>query len=127
MGRVLIICLAGAAGTGARYWASAAALKALGPTFPYGTLFVNVVGSFLLAIIMYLSVTAGVLSPTLRLTLGTGFCGGFTTYSTFNYETMKYLQERAWLLAASNIAVTLAACMAAGFLGWLVASAVFGK
>src|SRR5262245_35972023 len=99
MARVLLICLAGALGTGARYWASDAALRALGPTFPYGTLFVNVAGSFFLAVLMYLSVVAGVLSPTMRLTLGTGFCGGFTTYSTFNYETLAYLREGAWLLA----------------------------
>jgi len=121
MVRVLLICLAGAIGTGARYWASDVALRVLGPAFPYGTLLVNVVGSFVLAAIMYASVSAGVLSPTMRLVFGTGFCGGFTTYSTFNYETMKYLQAGAYGLAAANIAGTLVACMAAGFAGWTVA------
>ena len=125
--RILLVCIAGAVGTGARYWTSAAALRAFGPAFPYGTLTVNVVGSFALAVIATLAIRAGVLSPTLQLTLGTGFCGGFTTYSTFNFETMKYLQEGAWRLALANVALTLVTCMAAGFLGWLAASAWLGK
>ena len=125
--RFLTICLAGAVGTGARYWASGVALRAFGPTFPFGTLLVNVVGSFVLAVIMYLTVRAEVLSPTLQLTLGTGFCGGFTTYSTFNYETMKYLQEGAWLLALGNVTLTLVTCMVAALLGWLMMSVLFGS
>src|SRR5215470_12708461 len=59
---------------------SAAALRAFGPACPYGTLIVNVVGSFALAVIATLAIRAGVLSPTLQLTLGTSFCGGFTAY-----------------------------------------------
>ena len=121
MSRALLVCLAGAIGTGARYWVSGAALRALGPAFPYGTLFVNVVGSFVLAAIMHLALRATI-SPDLRLVLGTGFCGGFTTYSTFNYETMKSLQDGAWGLAAANIVATLMVCMLAGLAGWAVGS-----
>src|SRR5262249_264925 len=104
--RFALVCLAGALGTGARYWASTAALRAFGPAFPYGTLIVNVVGSFVLAAIMQLSLRS-LVSPDLRLVLGTGFCGGFTTYSTFNLETMQALREGAWALAAANVVGTL--------------------
>jgi CrcB protein len=117
MSRFLLICLGGAVGTGARYALSGYVLRALGPGFPLGTLAVNVIGSFLLALIMHVGLATGVLSPTTRLVLGTGVMGGFTTYSTFNYETMQYLQDGAPLLAALNVAVTLVACLAAGGLG----------
>src|SRR5215468_8079834 len=122
MNRALLICLAGAAGTGARYWAGLVAPRVLGTGFPYGTLAVNVVGSFILAIIVVLGGAAGILSPTARLVLGTGFCGGFTTYSTFNYETMAYLHEGAVRLTVTNVLVTLVACMAAGLAGWGLAT-----
>jgi len=74
-----------------------------------------------LAAVMHLALRGGMVSPDLRLVVGTGFCGGFTTYSTFNYETMKSLQEGAWALAAANVAVTLVVCMLAGFAGWAAA------
>ncbi|HET9315661.1 MAG TPA: CrcB family protein, partial [Vicinamibacteria bacterium] len=87
MGRFLLVCLGGAVGTGARYLVSMAALRLLGAGFPYGTLTVNVLGSFLLGAIMHVGVTTTLLSPTARLVLATGVMGGFTTYSSFNYET----------------------------------------
>jgi CrcB protein len=119
--RLALVCLAGALGTGARYWAAGAALRAFGPSFPYGTLIVNVAGSFVLAIVMHLSLRASLVSPDLRLVLGTGFCGGFTTYSTFNFEVLKALQDGDWRLAALNVAATLAACILAGLAGWTMA------
>jgi len=127
MSRFLLICFGGAVGTGARYLLSGWVLRSLGPGFPYGTLSVNVLGSFLLATIMHVGLTTGALSPTLRLVLATGVMGGFTTYSTFNYETMQYAQEGAWALAALNVTATLLACLAAGGLGlafgrWLAGS-----
>jgi fluoride exporter len=125
MTRVLIICLAGALGTAARYGVSLAAPRWLGVGFPWGTLIVNVVGSFLLSGIMWLGIH-GLASPTVRLALGTGFCGGFTTYSTFNYETLRLFQERAFLLGAMNLLGTLLACAVGGVLGWVGASLVFG-
>lgn len=119
MSRFLWICLGGAAGTGARYLLSGWLLRAAGPSFPWGTLAVNVIGSFLLGLIMQVSLTTGIVSPTLRLALTTGVMGGFTTYSTFNYETLQYLQQSEWLAAFTNVAVTLLVCLAAGALGVL--------
>ncbi len=119
MARFLWICLGGAAGTGARYLLSGWLLRAAGPGFPWGTLAVNVIGSFLLGLIMQVSLTTGLISPTLRLGLTTGVMGGFTTYSTFNYETLQYLQQNEWLAAFANVAATLLLCLAAGALGVL--------
>jgi fluoride exporter len=118
MTRFLWICLGGAVGTGARYLLGGWALRALGPSFPYGTLSVNLIGSLLVAALMYLGVEATMLSPTLRIVLTTGVMGGFTTYSTFSYETMKYLQDGAWGLAIVNVLVTVFGCLAACAAGW---------
>src|SRR6476619_5814754 len=117
MARLLWICLGGAAGTGARYLLSGWLARAAGPGFPWGTLAVNVIGSFLLGLIMPLALGTALLSPTLRLTLATGVLGGFTTYSTFNYETLQYLQQNDWLMGALNLSVTVVACLIAGSLG----------
>ena len=126
MSRFLWICLGGAAGTGARYLLSGWALAALGPSFPWGTLAVNVIGSFLLGLLMQVGVTTSLLSPTLRLALTTGVMGGFTTYSTFNYETMRYIQDSAWRLAVGNVLATLVLCLVAGFAGVVLGRALFG-
>jgi fluoride exporter len=124
--RFLWICAAGAVGTGARYLVSGWALAALGAGFPYGTLTVNVVGSFLIGLVMQVGLATPLLSPTLRMTLTTGFIGGFTTYSTFNYETIRSIQEGAWRLAFANVAITLIACLAAGFAGIALGRTLFG-
>ena len=117
MMRFLWICLGGAAGTGARYLVALWALRLAGPGFPWGTLAVNVVGSFLLGLIMQVALTTDLIAPTLRLGLTTGVMGGFTTYSTFNYETLLYLQRDAWLAAFANLAATVVLCLVAGALG----------
>jgi fluoride exporter len=117
MTRFLWICLGGAAGTGARYLLSGWLLRAAGPGFPWGTLAVNVIGSFLLGLLMQVALATDLFSPTLRLALTTGVMGGFTTYSTFNYETLQYLQRDQWLAAFANVAATLLVCLAAGALG----------
>jgi CrcB protein len=124
--RVFWIGFGGAAGTIARYLLSGWALERFGSGFPFGTLAVNLIGSFLLAALMYLGVEAGMLPPTVRLALTTGVMGGFTTYSTFSYETMRYLQDGAWGLALLNMSVTLGGCLLACILGWTVAQWLAG-
>jgi CrcB protein len=121
MMRVLLVGLAGALGTIARYGISLAAGKALGAAFPYGTLVVNVLGCFLIAAVVQVSLTTSLISPLLRLTLTTGFMGGLTTYSAFNYETTTLLQNRAFGAAAVNFGATVAGCFLAGLLGLAVA------
>ena len=121
MARFLWICLGGAIGTGARYllsgWLSSWLLRVNGPGFPYGTLAVNVIGSFLLCLLMQISLSVESFPPTLRMVLATGVIGGFTTYSTFNYETLDLFQKDAWLLGFANLGITVAVCLAAGLLG----------
>ena len=114
MTRFVLICLGGALGTGARYLTALWAASAFGPAFPAGTLIVNVAGSFLLGFLMGM---APVFSADVRLMLTTGVMGGFTTYSTFNYETTNYFRDGAWLMGATNIAATLVGCLAAGLAG----------
>ena len=81
-------------------------------------------GSFLTAVVMTLALEHGRISEDLRLVLTTGVLGGFTTYSAFNYETMRLAQAGAVALAALNVGLTLFACLGAGLLGLLAARAV---
>jgi CrcB protein len=127
MERFLWVCLGSAVGGGARYLVSGWALKILGASFPFGTLIVNVVGSFLLAGLMYAGVEAAALPPTVRLALTTGVMGGFTTYSTFSHETLRHLQDGAWGTGIANVLITVFACLAASLLGWVSARWVFGS
>jgi CrcB protein len=124
--RFLWICLGGAAGTGARYLISGWAIAVFGTGFPWGTLAVNVIGSFLIGGVMHAGLTTQLLSPTVRIALTTGVLGGFTTYSAFNYESMKYLQDGAWLLGLLNVAVMLVSCLAAGAAGLVIARLLIG-
>ena len=117
MSRLLLISLGGAAGTALRYLVAIGTPRLLGTSFPYGTLTVNVVGSFLLGAIMHVGLTTSLMTPSVRLFLATGVMGAFTTYSTFNYETLEYVREGALGLAALNLAATLALCLLAGTLG----------
>jgi CrcB protein len=126
MDRFLWICLGGALGTGARWLVSGWALRWLGSAFPWGTLAVNVLGSFLIGALMHVGLTMESMPPTLRLALTTGVLGGFTTFSAFSYETVRLLQEEAWLLAFANVSANVAACLLACFLGIVAARAILG-
>jgi CrcB protein len=127
MMQIFWICLGGAAGTASRYFATIGLDKLLGTAFPYGTLAVNVLGSFLIGIIMYLGVTAEAISPTVRLALTTGFMGGLTTYSTFSYETVSYFRDGAFGAAAANIFITTVGCLVMCFVGITTARLVVGR
>jgi CrcB protein len=117
--RFLLVCLGGALGSGARYLVATWATT-LGPTFPRGTLIVNVVGSFLLAVIMTLAFSTDWISPDLRVFLSAGVMGGFTTYSSFNWETIALVQGGHLALAGLNVAATLLGCIVAGVAGVLL-------
>ncbi|WP_437300139.1 fluoride efflux transporter CrcB [Sorangium sp. So ce426] len=120
MDRWFWIGLGGAAGTLARYGLSTWCQQRLGAEFPYGTLAVNVIGSFLLGAIGEVAATTEILSPTLRLSLSTGVMGGFTTYSSFNNETIRLIEHKSLAAGLTNIAITLVACLLAGALGMVV-------
>ncbi len=124
--RLIWIGLGGAAGTVARHLVGLAAQRLLGTGFPYGTLFVNALGSFLLAIVMHAGLTRGLISPELRTVLGTGVLGGFTTYSSFNQETLGFLVRGSILSAIANVSMTVVVCLLSGGVGLWLARSWFG-
>ena len=126
MERLFWICLAGAAGTGTRYLVGLWAAQRLGSAFPYGTLIVNLAGCFVIAALMQAALAFG-WSPNLRAALTIGFVGGLTTYSSFNYETMRLFEEGAPAMAVMNLGLTLFGCFLAGWLGLVVAREVLGR
>jgi CrcB protein len=127
MTRVFLIGLAGALGTLSRYGIGLWAGRTLGTSFPYSTLIVNVIGCFLIALISQIAISTTLIPPTMRLTLTTGFMGGLTTYSSFNYETTNLLRERSWVTGLTNIALTLGVCFLAGVLGLMAARRFVGE
>ena len=126
MTHFFLICLGGAVGTGARFALSTGIGALLGAQFPYGTIAVNVLGSFLVGTIIYASAATDLVTPTVRLVLTTGVLGGFTTYSTFNNDTVIYLQHSMWGRALANVGITLVVCLVAGFAGIAAARRLVG-
>ena len=115
--RLLLVAVGGAVGSSLRYLVASAALAWLGPTFPWGTLVVNLVGSFAIGLVQQLAVEGLVLSENTRLLLSTGVLGGLTTYSAFSYESVRLMETGAWLPAWLNILLTTAASLTLCFLG----------
>jgi len=126
MERFFWICLAGAAGTGARYLIALWAAQRLGSAFPFGTLIANLIGCFAIAAIMHAALALS-WSPMFRSAITIGFIGGLTTYSSFNYETSRLLEEGAVAAAAVNAAVTIVGAFVAGWLGLLFAKQLIGQ
>jgi fluoride exporter len=117
MVQFLLVCAAGALGTGMRYLIGLLAARYLGAEFPYGTLTVNVVGCFLIAFVMQVGLSSTMISPSTRITITTGFIGGLTTYSSFNFEVTRFFQERAWGSGILYLCLTLAVCFGSGLAG----------
>lgn len=126
MDKFLLVCFGGALGSGARYLVGTWSLATFGADFPRGTLAVNVVGSFLLGAIMTAATATEAVSPQLRIFLATGVMGGFTTYSSFNWETISLAQEGRLGAAALYLAFTLAGCVAAGLAGIALVHRIVG-
>ena len=103
MQNYIIVFLGAGMGGMVRYWGSNFVYKFLPTTFPYGTLFVNVLGSFIIGIVMYYLDANEMITQNVRIFLTIGFCGGLTTFSTFSYETINYLKEQQYLYAGLNI------------------------
>ena len=118
----LLVALGAAVGAPARYLTDQAVQARFGATFPWGTLTVNVVGSFLLGLVA--GIPAG---SALTALVGTGFCGALTTYSTFGYETLRLLETGARPAAVANVLGSVAAGLAAGLAGFTLAAALGGR
>jgi len=114
----------GALGCLARYFVSGWTYGLLGRGLPYGTLAVNVFGSFLLGLIMEGSLRSSLLSPEVRMGLTVGFMGGFTTFSTFSFETCRLLEEGSLLQAGVNVLLNVVVCIVFAALGIFLARQV---
>ena len=117
---ILYIILGGILGTLARYFVQGL-LQTSGGTFPTGTLAINIIGSFLLGFIMRLATGSAVVSPELRAGLTIGFCGAFTTMSTFSYESVRLLGDGEYWYAGMYAGGTVLGCLAATVAGLAVA------
>ena len=115
--RFLLICLGGAFGTGARYGVQILAVRWMGSSFPYGTLAVNVLGSILIGLVNEVAFTTSLIPPTVRVMLTIGVMGGFTTYSSFSFETLELAKDGAWLGAGVNVLLNTALCLVGCGLG----------
>lgn len=122
--RLLLVCLGGALGGGLRYVMSGALTVWLGPGFPYGTLAVNILGSFLIGLIQEVGTTSLLIPDTTRLFLTVGIMGGLTTYSTFSYETVRLIESGSWHHAWINVVVTTTICLTVCVLGIAVGRAL---
>ncbi len=126
MRELLFLAGAGAAGAVSRYALSGWTYHVFGERFPYGTLAVNVLGSFLIGLVMQAALSADLLSREARVAATVGFLGAFTTFSTFSYETMKAIEDGEWTKAGANVVLNVLLCLGATWLGLLTARQIWG-
>jgi len=117
MTRFILICFGGAVGTGARYLLGGFVARVAGPDFPYGTLLINVLGSFLIGVVQQVGLSTLMIPDTLRLVLAIGVMGGFTTYSSFSYETVKLVETGSWGAAGAYVVFTTTLCLVGCVMG----------
>lgn len=115
--RFVWVFLAGGLGSALRFGLGTLLLDRLGAALPFGTLAVNLLGSALLAALVQVSLATDAVSAELRIALGVGLLGGFTTYSAFSQETLLFLQDGAWGVGVGYAAVTVFGCLGACLLG----------
>jgi len=122
----LWIALGGALGSVGRFWLNGIVSRHFGETFPWGTMFINVTGSFVIGIIGALASPEGRMDSQSRAFavqfLMIGICGGYTTFSSFSWQTLRLMQDREWLYAGGNVILSVTLCMIAVWLGWMLGS-----
>ena len=107
--KIVLIALFGAVGTLARYGLQGVIQGRAGGTFPYGTLAVNLTGCFFLGLIAQLTMNRLIISPDWRMAIAVGFFGGYTTFSSFGWETAKMMEESEWLRASAYVGASVMA------------------
>jgi CrcB protein len=117
------LAISGAAIVGAnlRYQLSRLAAKELGPVFPYGTLFINVLGSVIVGFFVIWTTERVLIDPRWRLLVVIGFCGSFTTFSSYAFETMAYFEHGQWALLAVNVLSNNVLCLGGALAGMAIA------
>lgn len=117
MDKYIIISVGAILGAFCRYWMGLWVAAKWGTQFTYGTLLINLIGSFVLGFFLTLHLDRGMFTPNARMLVAVGWCASFTTYSTFSWETFRYIQEGDLRLAGANIAFTIVGCLAATWAG----------
>lgn len=112
-----LVFLGGGIGATARYGLQGVVYRITGAAFPYGTLVVNVMGSFLIGFLMSFFEERFIVNPSLRIFLTIGILGGFTTFSSFSYETIAMLRDGSYAAAVGNITLSILLCLGATWLG----------
>jgi fluoride exporter len=122
--RYLWIMLGGALGTGARYWCSGFVARTIGETFPWGTLIINVLGSFIIGLFATLTGPDGrvFVGATARQFVMIGICGGYTTFSSFSLQTLNLMNDGEWVSAGGNVVMSVVLCLIAVWAGQAIAS-----
>ncbi len=124
MNAYLWVSLGGIVGASMRYALSRFAAKILTPSFPYGTLMINVSGSLLLGWFMIWTSERVLIDPKWRLLVAIGFCGSFTTFSSYAFESFAYFEQGHWVLFASNVIANNLLCLVAVLAGAALARSV---
>jgi len=117
----LAISVAAVIGANLRYLLSRLAALELGSVFPYGTLFINVIGSFIVGFFVIWTTERALVDPRWRLLVVIGFCGSFTTFSSYAFETMAYFEQGQWWLMLANILSNNILCLGGALAGIAVA------
>lgn len=117
----VIVALGAIVGANLRYVLSRLTAKLMGPVFPYGTLMINVAGSFMVGWFMIWTTERVLVDPRWRLLIVIGFCGGFTTFSSYAFETMAYFEQGQWGLMATNIVANNVLSLMAALAGMALA------
>jgi CrcB protein len=122
----LWVALGGALGTVARYLVSGMAAQLIGETFPWGTLIINVTGSFVIGFFAALTGPDGrvYVGSSGRQFVMTGLCGGYTTFSSFSLQTLNLMNDGEWFRAGANMALSVALCLIAVWAGFLLANMI---
>ena len=117
------IAVGSALGGIARYWCSGVAARWIGETFPWGTIFVNVLGSFIIGFFATLTGPDGRIfaGTTVRQFVMIGLCGGYTTFSSFSLQTLYLMDDGEWLYATGNVVISVVACLLAVWAGHALA------
>jgi CrcB protein len=117
----LAISVAAVVGANLRYLLSRLAALELGSVFPYGTLFINILGSFIVGLFVIWTTERALVDPRWRLLVVVGFCGSFTTFSSYAFETMAYFEQGQWGLVLANILSNNILCLGGALAGMAVA------
>jgi CrcB protein len=117
----LVVSIGAILGANARFILSRYTAKILGPAFPYGTLFINVSGSLIVGFFMIWATERVLIDPRWRLLVVVGFCGAFTTFSSYAFESMAYFEQGQWLLMFANIFTNNILCLLGALTGMTLA------